>query len=113
MAMVRKTLEEPHVLMAREAVERAKQHDRARLGLGIGPAAWMDKKYDDKGFIRKERKVPAAIRVQPAKGAGKAGRHSRALFFQPFVKQLSLRDFNGHRYSCHGAHWPCSGCYPW
>ena len=31
MAMVRKTLEEPHVAMAREAVERAKQRDRARL----------------------------------------------------------------------------------
>ena len=63
--------------MAREAVEVAKQRDRARLGLGVGPVAWMDRKYDDRGFIRKE---PAANRVQPAKGAVKVGRHSRALF---------------------------------
>ena len=69
MTMVRQTLEEPHVLMAREAVERAKQHDRARLGLGIGPAAWMDRKYDDEGFHQEREEGTGRYSSAAGKGS--------------------------------------------
>ena len=92
MAMVRKTLEEPHVLMAQEAVERAKQHDRARLGLGIGPAAWMEEKYDDKGFIKKKRRSRQRFECSRRREQVKLGAfHAPS---SPVSDQwLSLRDF--------------------